>query len=57
LSDTLFLHNGKLTGGAIDYAAFRIETLSLFFELASRNFNKYENAGSKAYDDFLTVSS
>ncbi|TET45487.1 hypothetical protein E3J59_03720 [Candidatus Aerophobetes bacterium] len=53
LSSALFLHNGKLSTGTIDYAAFRIETISLIFEVASRNFRRSAKSGPKAYDDFL----
>lgn len=53
LSSALFLRNGKLSTGTIDYAAFRIETLSLIFEIASQNFRKSAKSGPKAYDEFL----
>lgn len=39
--------------GTINYAAFRIETLSLIFEVASRNFRRTAESGSNAYDEFL----
>jgi len=52
-SGILFLHNGRLSTGTIDYAAFRIETLSLIYEVASRNFRRSAKSGSKAYDEFL----
>ncbi|MEJ1384770.1 MAG: hypothetical protein RPV21_10400, partial [Candidatus Sedimenticola sp. (ex Thyasira tokunagai)] len=53
LTSTLFLHDGKLTTGTIDYAAFRIQTLSLIFELASQNFNRASSSGEQAYKRFL----
>lgn len=54
LSDAIFHHDGYLSTGNIDYAAFRIETLSLIFEVASRNFNKSAKSGASAYEDFLS---
>lgn len=53
LSSSMFLRDGKLTSGTIDYAAFRIQTLSLIFELAAQNFNKAGGAGEQAYTNFL----
>ncbi len=53
LSSALFLHNGRLSTGTIDYAAFRIQTLSLIYEVASRNFRRSAKSGPKAYDEFL----
>lgn len=54
LSSALFLHNGKLSTGTIDYAAFRIETLSLIFEIASKNFRISAKSGPEAYKEFLS---
>ncbi len=54
ITKTLILNNdGILLTGAIEYAAFRVETLSLIFELASRQFRKSAKDGEGAYDDFL----
>lgn len=53
LSNAMFLHNGKLSAGTIEYAAFRIETLSLIFETARSNFRKSSKDGDKAYQTFL----
>jgi hypothetical protein len=53
LSSALFLQNGKLSSGTIEYTAFRIETLSLFFEVAMRNYRISSQSGDKAYQDFL----
>ncbi len=47
------LHNGKLSTGTIDYAAFRIETLSLIFEIAQQTFRKFSSDPIFAYDHFL----
>ena len=54
LSGVLFLHNGKLTAGTIDYAAFRVETLSLIFEIAMQTFRANCPDPDRAYSDFLT---
>src|SRR5947207_3140186 len=48
------LHNGKLSTGTIDYAAFRIETLSLIFEIARRTFRKFAKNSDHAYEQFLS---
>lgn len=53
LSGALFLRNGKLSTGTIDYAAFRIETLSLIFEVAARTLRRTARSGAKAYEEFL----
>jgi flagellar motility protein MotE (MotC chaperone) len=53
LSGALFLRNGKLSTGTIEYAAFRVETLSLIFDLARQSFMKYAQGGITAYDAFL----
>ncbi|MBU0515890.1 MAG: hypothetical protein KJ621_14070 [Proteobacteria bacterium] len=53
LSVALFPKNGKLSTGSIDYAAFRVETLSKIFEVARRNFVSRSGSGAKWYDDFL----
>lgn len=52
LSSALFLHNGKLSTATVDYAAFRIETLSLIFEFASKHFLK-STGSDQVYDKFL----
>jgi hypothetical protein len=54
LGGMLFLHNGKLTTGKIDYAAFRIETLSLVFEIAMQTFRETAHNPDEAYRQFLT---
>jgi hypothetical protein len=54
LSCVLSLHNGKLSTGSIEYAAFRVETLSLIFEVAMRTFNTHTASQGEAYTHFLT---
>ena len=54
LSCVLSLHNGKLSTGSIEYAAFRVETLSLIFEVAMRTFNAQAASQGEAYALFLT---
>ncbi|MBU4233352.1 MAG: hypothetical protein L6277_05185 [Desulfobacterales bacterium] len=53
ITSSLFLNNSKLRTGNIDYTAFRIETLSLIFEVSLKTFSKSAKSGPKAYDDFL----
>ena len=53
LAHVMFLHNGKLSTGTIDYAAFRVETLSLIFEIARRTMNKCCQNPEQAYNRFL----
>ncbi len=52
-SSALFLQEGSLLYGTIEYAAFRIETLSLIFDLAAKHFNKSSGSGAQAYKGFL----
>lgn len=52
LASVLFLRNGRLSTGDIRYAAFRVETLSLIFELARRAFMK-TGEGMRLYYEYL----
>ena len=54
LTHAPLLHNGKLSTGTIDYAAFRVETLSLIFEIAQQTFRKFSQDPRLAYQQFLT---
>jgi len=47
-----FLSNGKLSTGSIDYAAFRIETLSLIFEFVYKHLRK--SGKEDLYNNFLS---
>lgn len=51
LASTLTLKNGHLLAGSIRFAAFRVETLSLIFELAKKEFAK--SANPEAYVGYL----
>jgi hypothetical protein len=53
LTHAPLLHNGKLSTGTIDYAAFRVETLSLIFEIAQQTFRKFSQDPKLAYQRFL----
>jgi hypothetical protein len=53
LTHAPLLHNGKLSTGTIDYAAFRVETLSLIFEIAQQTFRKFCQDPGLAYQQFL----
>lgn len=51
LANALFLHNGALSAARIDYAAFRVETLSLIFEVARKTFRSINFPAT--YDKFV----
>lgn len=53
LASSLTLKNGHLLTGSIRFAAFRLETLSLIFELAKRNFARSSSQGFEAYTEYL----
>lgn len=54
LTKSLYLkEEGILQTGAIEYAAFRVDTLSLIFDLAAKQFRKTPKDGSRAYEAFL----
>jgi hypothetical protein len=48
----LFLRNGRLSGGGVSFAAFRVETLSLIFEYAKKYIDK-AGRGEELYKEFL----
>jgi hypothetical protein len=48
------LHDGRLSTGTIDYAAFRVQTLSLIFETARQAFRQTSKGSDAAYDRFLS---
>ena len=47
------LHHGRLSTGTIDYAAFRVETLSLIFEKARQSLRTESKNPDVAYERFL----
>jgi hypothetical protein len=48
------LHDGRLSTGTIDYAAFRVQTLSLIFETARRSFRRTSKGSDIPYTQFLS---
>lgn len=53
LGSALFLRNGALSTGHIKYAAFRVQTLSLIFDLARKHFVSAGKDGAQRYERYL----